>query len=110
MKFITKILCVVLACAAVLAASPVAAAAPAREWESVQLVAADNDTPVRAEVAVRDGYVYVTLSRRAQVKIFTILGQAVSQAELPAGTSRLRISARGIYILKAGDITLRITL
>ena len=91
------------------AALPVAAA-PVRVWENIELVAADNDNPVRLEATVRDGYVYVTLSRRAQVKIFTILGQTVSQAELPAGTSRLRMDGRGIYILKAGDTTVRITL
>ncbi|MDE6109612.1 MAG: hypothetical protein K2F72_04925 [Muribaculaceae bacterium] len=92
------------------AAAMPAAAAPVRVWENIELVAADNDSPVRLEATVRDGYVYVTLSRRAQVKIFTILGQTVSQAELPAGTSRLRMDGRGIYILKAGDTTVRITL
>ena len=97
------------ALAAACMAAPATAATP-RTWESVELTAADNDTPVAVEVAVRDGYVYVTLSRRAHVKLFTILGQTVSQAELPAGTSRLRMSGRGIYILKAGDTTLRITL
>ena len=69
-----------------------ATASPARVWEHMELTAADNDSPLGVEVAVRDGYVYVTLSRRAQVKLFTILGQAVSQTELPAGTSRLRMA------------------
>ncbi|MDE6042734.1 MAG: T9SS type A sorting domain-containing protein [Muribaculaceae bacterium] len=86
------------------------AAAPVRVWENIELVAPDNDSPVRLEARVKDGYVYITLSRRTQVKIFTILGQTVSQAELPAGTSRLRMDGRGIYILKAGDTTVRITL
>ncbi len=85
-------------------------AAPARVWEHIELTAADNDSPVSVDVAVRDGYLYVTLSRRSQVKLFTILGQTVSQAELPAGTSRLRIAARGIYILRAGDTAVRITI
>ena len=93
-----------------LAAAPVALAAPARMWEHVELVAADNDRPLAVTASARDGYVYITLSRRAQVKLFTILGQTVSQTELPAGTSRLRVSGRGIYILKADDATLRITL
>lgn len=93
-----------------LAAAPAAAAAPTRAWESIELVAADNDSPLDVSVSVREGYVYVTVSRRTQVKLFTILGQTVSQGELPAGTSRLRVGARGIYILKAGDTTVRITL
>ena len=97
--------------ALLLAAAPMeATASPARVWEHMELTAADNDSPLGVEVAVRDGYVYVTLSRRAQVKLFTILGQAVSQTELPAGTSRLRMNSRGIYILRAGDTTCRITL
>lgn len=102
----TAVIALLSAAAAVM---PVAAA-PVRVWENIELVAADNDTPVRLEATVKDGYVYVTLSRRAQIKIFTILGQTVSQAELPAGTSRLRIDGRGIYILKAGDTTMRITI
>lgn len=99
-----------LALTALLAAVP-AAAAPARVWENIELTApAEPDTQADVQVAVRDGYIYVTLPRRMQVKLFTILGQTVSQTELPAGTSRLRMSGRGIYILKAGDTTLRITL
>ena len=108
MKRIARTLAIALIAAA--AAASTVAAAPARVWESIELVAADNDNPVRVEATVRDGYVYVTLSRRTQVKLFTILGQTVSQTELPAGTSRLRMSGRGIYILKAGDTTCRITL
>lgn len=99
----------ILAALLLLAAMPVGAA-PTRVWETIELTAADNDTPVAVTATVREGYVYVTLSRRAQVKLFTILGQTVSQTELPAGTSRLKVHARGIYILKAGDTTLRITL
>lgn len=108
MKRIARTLAIALI--AVAAATSTVAAAPARVWESIELVAADNDNPVRVEATVRDGYVYVTLSRRTQVKLFTILGQTVSQTELPAGTSRLHMSGRGIYILKAGDTTCRITL
>lgn len=105
-----KRLLLILSIAAMLASAPAAEAAPARTWESIELVAADNDSPLDVRVNVREGYVYVTVSRRTQVKLFTILGQTVSQTELPAGTSRLRVGARGIYILKAGDTTVRITL
>ena len=106
MKRIARTIAIALIVASA-AAVPVAAA-PVRVWENIELVAADNDNPVRLEAKVKDGYVYITLSRRAQVKIFTILGQTVSQAEWPAGTSRLRIDGRGSYILKAGDTTMRI--
>ena len=61
-------------------------------------------------VTVDDGYIVITLPRQAQVKIFTILGQPVMTTNLGAGTSRLRLPARGSYILKIGTITKRITL
>ena len=63
--------------ALLLAAAPMeATASPARVWEHMELTAADNDSPLGVEVAVRDGYVYVTLSRRAPTKMYTILRQA----------------------------------
>ena len=43
-------------------------------------------------------------------KIFSILGQLISSQQIPAGTHRCRIDSRGIYILKAGPITRRITI
>lgn len=105
-----KRLIIILLTAIALASAPASAASATRTWEHLELTAADNDSPVSVDVSVRDGYIYITLSRRAQVKLFTILGQTVSQAELPAGTSRLRVTARGIYILRAGDATVRITI
>lgn len=66
--------------------------------------------PEDVEVKVEDGYILISLPRQAQVKIFTILGQPVMTTNLGAGTSRLRLPARGIYILKIGTITRRITL
>ena len=88
--------------ALLLAAAPMeATASPARVWEHMELTAADNDSPLGVEVAVRDGYVYVTLSRRAQVRLLTRLGRAVPQTERTAGTSRPRMNSRGGYILKA---------
>lgn len=88
-------------------------------WESADRVmtaaeraaverAADADAP--AEVWVRDGYVYITAQRPVTVKIFSILGQLISQETVPAGTYRLHLASRGIYILKAGTLTRRITL
>lgn len=91
-----------------MALTATAQTAPAPRWEAVNVtveVAVDD-----VEVAVRDGYIYVSLARPAQVKIFTILGQPVTQATLPAGTSRIKVPARGIYILKTGSATKRITI
>lgn len=92
---------------------------------AVAVLGADNSTPPRWEqvtsvateipddgidVAVRDNYIYVNTPRQVNVKVFTILGQLVSQGNLPPGVSRLRVNARGIYILKAGTVTRRVTI
>lgn len=85
-----------------------APAAPAR-WETVETVVAELSDEC-FDVAVRDNYIYVYAPRPVNIKLFTILGQLVSQGSLPAGTSRLRVANRGIYILKAGTLTRRITI
>lgn len=89
--------------------SPAVASAP--QWEAVQLASAgappsDHE---KMEVTVRDGYIYVYAPRAVEVRVMSIVGQLISQKNLPAGISRLRMTAKGIYILKAGDVTLRVT-
>lgn len=63
-----------------------------------------------ASVSVRDMYIYVDMDHPGEVTLFTILGQPVSKVQLPQGSSRLRVNARGIYILKIGSSTRRITI
>lgn len=78
-------------------------------WETVSSAAsADASEAPVYEASVRNGYVYVTVSKPLTVKVYTILGQLVSQQTVPAGTSRLRLQVRGIYILKMGEVTRRI--
>lgn len=94
-------------------ALPVAAQAPAApRWEVVDRLAAAVEEPQNdhVEVIVRDGAIYVSVPHPAQVKLFTILGQTVAQASIPAGTARIRPRGRGIYILKAGSFTCRVTI
>lgn len=91
------------------AAGTVAAQERAARWETVETVVAAEPSPDDFEVNVRDNYIYVYVSRPTTVRLLTILGQPVSQANLPAGTSRFRVRARGIYILKAGSSTRRVT-
>ena len=67
-----------------------------------------NDDGV--SVTVHDGYIYVTTAQPVTVRVMTILGQPISQHTLPEGTSRLKVSARGIYILKAGNRNHRVTI
>ena len=59
---------------------------------------------------VRDGYIYIWSQRPVVVKLFSILGQQILQETIPAGIHRLRMTSKGIYILRAGSITRRITL
>lgn len=62
------------------------------------------------EVTVNDGYIYIGTTRPVTVKVFTILGQLISQESLTSGTHRLRMTARGVYILKIGPTTRRVTI
>ena len=105
-KLLTRILLLTLAAALTVPATP----APAQKsrWEQVET--APGDLSEELAVVVRDNYIYVTVYRPTAVKLFTILGQPVSQVTLPAGTSRFKVAARGIYILKAGSTTRRITI
>lgn len=84
-----------------------------RSWEEIQheqSTHVDRAEIEQIEVLVKDGYVYINTPRKVTVKIFSILGQLISQEEIPAGNYRMRIASRGIYILKAGPITRRITI
>lgn len=83
-----------------------------QQWEvmsSEQVVPERLESADVLDIVVRDGYVYVTTSKPVTVKIFSILGQLISQKEIKPGTSRTRMTSRGIYILKVGSVTRRIT-
>lgn len=62
------------------------------------------------EITSQDGNIIVKVSHKAQVKVFTILGQLVSQAELNPGTSVLKLNSRGIYIVKVGNVTQKVAM
>lgn len=96
--------------ALLLCAAPCPAAGP--KWETVQTVSASSpaSSADKAEVVVRDGYIYLTTPKAQTVKVLSIVGQLISEQQVPAGTSRLKITARGIYILKVGENTFRVTL
>ncbi len=81
------------------------------QWEEMQRpTEIENVEHEGLDIKTQDGYVYITTSRPVTVKIFTILGQLVSSEEIPEGTYRKKISSRGIYILKVGSITRRISI
>ncbi len=56
------------------------------------------------------GKVLITTDRPTTVQIFSILGQLITQKQINAGTVRLTMGVRGIYILKADNTTRRISL
>lgn len=105
-----KIVITILLLAAFSSTVPMAAQRQWEEMESEIVVTEHSDNADVPEVTVKDGYVYVTTSKPVTVKIFSILGQLISQKTLQPGTTRTRITARGIYILKAGTLTRRITI
>ncbi len=85
----------------------------ASAWESAERhggIPIENIDAEQPEISVRDGFVYITASSEVTVKVYTILGQLISQETVPAGTFRLKLPSRGIYILKAGSETKRITI
>lgn len=69
-----------------------------------------SDSETGTEIAVRDSFIYIASTRPVTVKVFTILGQLISQETVPAGTHRLQMGAKGIYILKIGSTTRRVTI
>ncbi|MDE6860262.1 MAG: T9SS type A sorting domain-containing protein [Duncaniella sp.] len=70
----------------------------------------NEDVDVAVAVAVSDGYIYVVSQEPVEVRVFTILGQLLSQEKLGAGAHRFHIKSRGIYILKIGSLTRRVTI
>lgn len=91
-----------------------AAPASARSWEQVRpQKAVESKLIVReSEVEVRAGRgtIIVTTNHSVQVKVYSILGQLISQETIPAGTSRLQISSHGVFIVKIGDLTCKVAL
>lgn len=67
----------------------------------------DSDEP---EVTVRGQYIYVTTQKAMVIRLYSILGQLITQQSVPAGTTRFKAPVRGVYILKAGPVTRRVTI
>lgn len=83
----------------------------APKWEQVGTEIAIEATDENyVSVEVRNGCIYVTTAQPVEVKVFSIVGQLISQAKLEPGISRLKMNSRGLYIVKIGEKTLRVTL
>lgn len=70
----------------------------------------DPTTTDGIEIYGIGGAIVVRTNHRIQVRVFTILGQLVTQATLPPGTNEFKVAARGIYIVKIGNITQKVAL
>lgn len=89
------------------------APAAARAWEPVKSERTDTRRVAKesdVEIRTAKGTIIVTTNRPAQIKVFTILGQLVSSETIPAGTSQLTVSAHGVYIVKIGELTVKVAL
>ena len=62
------------------------------------------------EIYGRNGIITIVTPKRINVKVYTILGQMVSQATLQAGTSELRLGSRGIYLVRIGSLTQKVAI
>lgn len=86
----------------------------ARGWESVKsdktattrTVAKDSELEVRAG----KGLIVVSTSKPVTIKVYSILGQLVSQETLPAGTSYFSVNSHGVFIVKVGNLTCKVSL
>lgn len=92
---------------AIAASTPVEAA---QIWEPMATASAQTDDAPAIELSVRGGEIVMTLQRKLTVEVFTILGQPVSRETLQPGAYRLKLRTRGIFILRAGGLTRRITI
>jgi len=94
------------------AVATVSATPPA--WEEVTSpqpsVVQSLEMDGQTEVVVRDGYIYIWTQKPVTVKLFSILGQQIHQETVQPGLHRLRLNSKGIFILRAGSLTKRITL
>lgn len=101
-----------LAVAVLLALTPPSLAL-AKGWENPRTERTDTRTIVKEsdiEIRAARGVILVTTTHPVQIKIFTILGQLISSETVPAGTFQYTVSAHGVYIIKAGDLTCKVAL
>ena len=77
------------------------------QWkETKHAVQAESDL----EITGKDGVILVRTTKRIQVRVFTILGQLVSQSVVNPGESILKVNSRGIYIVRVDNRTFKVAL
>lgn len=102
--------------AAIVGAVDVFGATPKPFWEvinskdSVVSVSTSDSELQVFDVWVTDGHIYITTEETIEVKVFSILGQLITSKTISPGIVKLTISVPGVYIVKAGSATRRVTL
>lgn len=99
----------------VIALAAVPCAFASRSWETVKVSERVSQSRVvkqtqDIEVRASRGTIYVTTNKSVQVRVFSILGQLVSQETLPAGTSMLHLDMHGVFVVKIADMTCKVAL
>ncbi len=116
MKQLVRIILLPLLLVTTLAVAAPEAYAAKREpvWEVVEDRDAAAGLPLqqieRFDVAVSNGYIYISVAEPVKVEVFTILGQLVTSRTVNPGIVRLSIPHRGIYIIKGAGFTRRVNL
>ena len=62
------------------------------------------------EIYGNRGTITIVTPKRITVRVYTILGQIVSQSTLPSGTFELKLGTRGIYLVRIGNITQKVAI
>ena len=70
----------------------------------------DPRTSDGIEIYGSKGTITIVTTKRITVRVYTILGQVVSQAILQPGTNELRLGSRGIYLVRIGNMTHKVAI
>ena len=70
----------------------------------------DPRTSDGIEIYGSNGTITIVTPKKITVRVYTILGQMVSQATLQPGTSELRLNSRGIFLVRIGNITQKVAI
>lgn len=85
----------------------------AKNWEPLKSEPSDLKTVVKeseVEIKTSSGTIVITSPQPVQVKVFTILGQKVSDGTVGPGIVRLQVGSHGVYIIKVGERTVKVAL
>ena len=70
----------------------------------------DPRTSDGVEIYGSNGVITIVTTKRITVRVYTILGQMISQTTLQPGTSELRLGSRGIYLVRIANITQKVAI